>query len=299
MSQDFQKIFKTPKYTGITLSLLSMFVLASMFVVWEKMPQENSTTSSQYLHVWAEDCMEGVLSLAKSDFESEIKSKVKIKYFSISTMNTVLSGNAEPWPDLFITTDFNDSYSEQIIGLSAERIPLAYHPIRTGRNKELSKALVWAHVSKDSENPTVALCFSRFLAAPSRGQFCFAQLQWTGVDGDKWKALPEIKIFADRQLEKKMKPALQFSARREGITFDTNFQSSKQITDTLAILKQSKAKEYLPDIIISLHPIHSTMGLYKEQNKSTEGVKAYSLDRGKYPHLSKRILTTIRNTKFN
>ena len=298
MSQDFQKIFKTPKYTGITLSLLSMFVLASMFVVWEKMPQENSPTSSQHLHVWAEDCLEGVLSLAKSDFESEMKSVVHMKYFSISAMRTVLSGNAEPWPDLFITTDFNDSYSEQIIGLSAERIPLAYHPIRTGRNKELSKSLVRAHVSKVSQKPSEALCFSRFLAAPSRGQFCFAQLQWTGVDGDKWKALPEIKIFADRQLQQKIQPALEFSAKREGITFNTNFQSSKQIAETLTILSKSEAKEYLPDIIVTRSSIHLAEGLYKEQKEWAESFQAYTLHKGKHSNLSKRILTTIRNDKF-
>ena len=40
MNQDFNKVFKTPKYTGVTLSLLSMFVLAAMFVVWQKFPQK-------------------------------------------------------------------------------------------------------------------------------------------------------------------------------------------------------------------------------------------------------------------
>ena len=31
-----------PKYTGVTLSLLSMFVLVCMFAVWEKMPKQDT-----------------------------------------------------------------------------------------------------------------------------------------------------------------------------------------------------------------------------------------------------------------
>ncbi|OUU46591.1 MAG: hypothetical protein CBC16_00130 [Verrucomicrobia bacterium TMED56] len=41
MNQEFNSVFKTPKFTGVTLSLLSMFVLAAMFVVWEKFPKES------------------------------------------------------------------------------------------------------------------------------------------------------------------------------------------------------------------------------------------------------------------
>ena len=33
---DQVKTFRAPKYTGITLSLLSMFVLTAMFAVWNK-----------------------------------------------------------------------------------------------------------------------------------------------------------------------------------------------------------------------------------------------------------------------
>ena len=37
MNHDFNKVFKTPKYTGVTLALLSMFVLACMMAVWNKL----------------------------------------------------------------------------------------------------------------------------------------------------------------------------------------------------------------------------------------------------------------------
>ena len=52
MNQDFNKVFKTPKYTGVTL-LLSMFVLACMMAVWNKLSVqtsgENQSTSMQII----------------------------------------------------------------------------------------------------------------------------------------------------------------------------------------------------------------------------------------------------------
>ena len=51
MNQDFNKIFKTPKYTGVTLSLLSMFVLAAMFVVWQKFPKQDPQESEQNISI--------------------------------------------------------------------------------------------------------------------------------------------------------------------------------------------------------------------------------------------------------
>ena len=53
MNQHFNKVFKTPKYTGVTLALLSMFVLACMMAVWNKLskkhPEENQSTSMRII----------------------------------------------------------------------------------------------------------------------------------------------------------------------------------------------------------------------------------------------------------
>ena len=37
---ELKKHFRMPRYTGVTLSLLSMMVLASMLVVWKKIQPE-------------------------------------------------------------------------------------------------------------------------------------------------------------------------------------------------------------------------------------------------------------------
>ena len=113
------------------------------------------------------------------------------------------------------------------------------------------------------------------------------------MEGSAWN-----KNFRWQAIAAKIQPALEFSAKREGITFNTDFQSSKQIAETLTILSKSEAKEYLPDIIVTRSSIHLAEGLYKEQKEWTESFQAYTLHKGKHFNLSKRILTTIRNDKF-
>jgi hypothetical protein len=293
MSQEFQKIFKTPKYTGITLSLLSMFVLASMFVVWEKMPQKKDFSSGQSLQVWAEDTMRNAVDLAKNDYEAEMKASVKIQYFSVYKMNEILTSNSKPWPDLFLSTDTTHSYNKRISSLSAEKIPLAYHPNRSGLTKTFSRSAIHAHVSKLSQRPIDAIRFARFLAAPSRGQFYFAQDKWIGVDGDKWRATPEIKILCDTQFKTKITPALQLSKTREGITYDIHFQKPKEIESSLAILHESQARQYLPDIIISHVPLLLPQDTFNFYSADEENLRLYYLVKGTSSHLCKRTLSTL------
>ena len=70
MNQDFSKIFKTPKYTGVTLSLLSMFVLASMLVVWDKLSISPSGKNSHALEIICEIEMQPVMrSIIKSFYK--------------------------------------------------------------------------------------------------------------------------------------------------------------------------------------------------------------------------------------
>ena len=71
------KYFKTPKYTGVFLSLLSMFVLASMFLVWEQIPKENEGSQLQVKVISTlKRCMEGI----SPSFEKEMGISVHLTY---------------------------------------------------------------------------------------------------------------------------------------------------------------------------------------------------------------------------
>ena len=71
------KVFKAPKYGGVTLALLSMFVLASMMVVWNKLPPENSSES---LKVLCDDALRFPVERGASQFEREMQVKLSLDF---------------------------------------------------------------------------------------------------------------------------------------------------------------------------------------------------------------------------
>ena len=64
------KTFHTPKYTGVTLSLLSIFVLASMIAVWDMMPT-SSESPSDPLSVHCEKFIEEPIRATAAQFSKE------------------------------------------------------------------------------------------------------------------------------------------------------------------------------------------------------------------------------------
>ena len=73
---DQVKTFRTPKYTGITLSLLSMFVLTAMFAVWNKVSNPPETHHS--ILVLAEKSLQAPLTEVSEQFKNELN--VRIEY---------------------------------------------------------------------------------------------------------------------------------------------------------------------------------------------------------------------------
>ena len=71
------KTFRAPKYGGVTLSLLSMFVLGSMIVVWNKLPSENSSMS---LRVLCDEALRKPVEEGVSQFEKEMQVSVSLEF---------------------------------------------------------------------------------------------------------------------------------------------------------------------------------------------------------------------------
>ena len=73
------KTFRTPKYTGISLSLLSMFVLMAMIVVWNRVsvPQEKKNL----VRVLAEEKLNSPLLEIAKEFKKEFNINVDFEFF--------------------------------------------------------------------------------------------------------------------------------------------------------------------------------------------------------------------------
>jgi hypothetical protein len=83
--------FRPPKYTGITLSLLSIFVLVSMLAVWEKMVQ---TPNLPNLHILACDSTKLPLERIRKVYQQEARCIVTIQYQNQSEiLESIISKN--------------------------------------------------------------------------------------------------------------------------------------------------------------------------------------------------------------
>ncbi len=240
-------IFRTPKYTGVTLSLLSIFVLVCMLAVWEKMSHHDSPPSITGL-VWSE-CRTPV-EQARIEFEKTTNTRIKLNYLSTSELiEQLLHRQKEVMhsPSLAIFPLFTDEAGKLSEKDWKERIPIA-HRAPSEKNRAKKEISLIGSVPTDSNASQPALEFIRFLTAPSRGQFFFAQDEWIGVRGDKWSLSPKLEILAPKAMQPVVTQAITQFESREGIKVDGQFLDPNQLTRVLLLTSKSKGKEYLPDL---------------------------------------------------
>jgi len=252
---DFEKnkpIFQTPKYTGVTLSLLSMFVLVCMFAVWEKMPKQDKPNQ---LLVWIPEIAFQPVHAAQKAFEQEIGIELSVQT-SASFLENQKMYDAHI-PDLWIH-EKNSSSSDDIPVFNRQNSLVLAHKEIADKNLTLA-----AGINLSSGNSVLAFQFARYLAAPSRGQFNFAEYGWTGVDSDTWYPVPEIKIWAEDEIFSKLDTASQSFEKLEGVTVSIERISRENIMQSLEIIHKSKNRKFLPDLVWISDALPSNIDLEK------------------------------------
>lgn len=283
------QLIRPPKYSGITLSLLSLFVLVCMLAVWEKMPKEDF---DQQLVVWAPKKAEGVLRHAMNGFERETGASLILNFDSLSSVKGKLPSGDNP-PDLFIfENDPNsDAASHAKEGMKENMVWLAYQSVTSG-----SEGALIASVPETCKNSVLAFQFARYLSAPTRGQFDFAKAGWTGVDGDRWLITPEIKVWFSNGLEQPTLPLLATFEKREGAKVISEMFSLASLLKALEIATKSESKDFLPDIVYvqetNLHEKFSDLAyrqIYKSPSSESANFQIYLNLWSKLPNISERL----------
>ena len=336
------KTFRTPKYTGVTLSLLSIFVLASMIAVWDMMPT-SSESPSDPLSVHCEKLIEEPIRATAAQFSKEFNIPIEIKVvplkensfiaqphikqnnknFDLLISSQFISGN----PDLnneifqesipvanhlpvFATRDnfsltvnnWSDILDQNLtIGLieqnpaSSRNIKLPQTVIQELQNTDrllffpdahslsetllnsdkLDAAIVWhqiarkmhlrvlqldelqlkiipvhAQVHSRSQKATKGIMFARYLAAPSKGQFHFANNHLIGVDGDRWAVEPVLNFYSEPSFKRSMTTKIEDFSKREGVTINFSFPEPEKLIFAISSISQSKTKHLLPDLLL-------------------------------------------------
>ena len=287
MNQDFNRVFKTPKYTGVTLSLLSMFVLAAMFVVWQKFPQKQVEKSVQNFTIICDQKLKHPVEKIFMAFEKEYPSKISVSYVEASLMKSIIPSFSEDSNDMFICNESILQIPEKTKSIDNVRIPFAFEKSSSSRNLDLSGKPFICVIKNKSPNSKTAFALARYLSAPSRGQFYLAEAGFPGIDGDQWaKKLSLSLMVADKHL-KEIEAQAKIFSEQEGIIFDISSKSFEDTNATINLISQSNAREYLPDLFIGY-------GEMAEGNKAFLPILKDSRMNGLIPHSSKFKKTVIR-----
>lgn len=129
------KTFRAPKYGGVTLSLLSMFVLASMIVVWNKIGEQGQEQFNQSIRVRCDESIAIPVKECAEQFEREMKIKV-----SIHSMAGLDRNGSKAKETVDGDTYDLDLFSGKANGqdLSLNQVPYAFRSIVFATRKDFS-----------------------------------------------------------------------------------------------------------------------------------------------------------------
>lgn len=298
MNQDFSKVFKTPKYTGVTLSLLSMFVLASMLVVWDKLSISPSGKNSNALEIICEIEMKQVMSSIIKSFYKECEIGSNVAFLTEKEISTFLltESNAstkillvKATSDEAIKNSISRNFLEKLTVGSIDSDP------RISSSKDPDPCPILCLVGKNVPMPSHALALARFLSAPDRGQSFLEKDGYNPLSGDPWQRTPAISIYANPKIQNDFTPAIRDFSTREGVQIEINFKMLKSVNETISIIAKSNASQYFPDFLVGYDHFLNKENLYLRLKHKDSKISCYVSKESKSLHSAKRLATSIQN----
>ncbi len=102
-----------------------------------------------------------------------------------------------------------------------------------------------------TEQPTAALHFARFLAAPEKGLRHFEAHHFDVVEGDRWADVPEVTFFSGGVNRRAMEPILEAFQRREGVRINTVYQGCGALNAQMATIHAQDPDHGFPDAYLA------------------------------------------------
>lgn len=102
-----------------------------------------------------------------------------------------------------------------------------------------------------TRQPTTALHFARFLAAPEKGLPHFAAHHFEVVEGDRWADVPEVNFFSGALNRRAMEPVIDAFSRREGVRVNTVFLGCGALNAQMGTIHQQDPDHGFPDAYLA------------------------------------------------
>ncbi len=137
-------------------------------------------------------------------------------------------------------------------GLIWDSTVVQYADLKAVSAPELDAGLATIEVAivKNSQQPTAALKFARYLTARDKGLEIFRATGFEVLDGDVWEESPEITFFAGAVNRQALEPVIEAFARREGVTVNTRFDGCGILTSTMRGINDGQAGSF-PDVYMA------------------------------------------------
>lgn len=300
MNQDFKKVFKTPKYTGVTLALLSMFVLTSMMVVWDRISDSPNSKNSELLEVFCEKNLQPVFRPAIQSFYQKTGIGCNVSFLTIEEIGNLLSKNDKGTTVVIMgeksynaQKSYQDSFDEKIVlgHLSTEGE-------RFDENNFTEESLFYL-IGSDLLNPSHAFALKRFIISPDYGHSLLTEKGFVPKLGDKWQRTPTLLVYATENLREKLAHCLKSFSNREGIQVELNIRSEESIEKTVALIAKSNAKQYLPDVVFGTSKIENYTNLYvpSKNNRGTISASlSYISNTTQCRHSAQRLVSAVEKS---
>lgn len=234
---DQVKTFRTPKYTGITLSLLSMFVLTAMFAVWNKVSNPPETHHS--ILVLAEKSLQAPLTEVSEQFKNELNVRIEYTFCNPSLIQNLENNQSF---DLIISSD-NEIHNKDSKRFNfSNKIPIV--------EKKLSQSLVSCKINENSKWIPHALLFARYLASRDKGQVYFKKYNLELKESNPWDINPSITIYCEKEYRPYVLSSIDEFKRRNGVEVNILFPDQEKLIANLIAISQSNSQNLLPDLLL-------------------------------------------------
>ena len=234
---DQVKTFRTPKYTGITLSLLSMFVLTAMFAVWNKVSNPSKTNHS--ILVLAEKSLQAPLIEISEQFENKLNVGIEYTFCNPNLIKNLENNHSF---DLIISSDNEIQNKDSERSNFSNKISIA--------EKKLSQSLVSGEINENSKSIPNALLFARYLASRDKGQIYFKKYNLELKKSNPWDINPSITIYCEKEYRPYVLSSINSFKRRNAVEVNLLFPDQEKLIANLIAISQSNSQNLLPDLLL-------------------------------------------------
>ncbi|NRA40635.1 MAG: substrate-binding domain-containing protein [Planctomycetes bacterium] len=114
-----------------------------------------------------------------------------------------------------------------------------------------ARSTITANICKSSRNPTRALHFARYMAAPDRGAEIFAAHNFSGVDGDQWADIPRIIFYCGGLNRNAVDPIIESFQQREGVQIVTKYNGCGVLVAEMKSIMSGDTPLGMPDVYMT------------------------------------------------